>query len=89
MAISSEEIQRLVPILREASPQKRAQFVRDLRMENAVTILRQFSEEEQKELLDLLPPAMTRELHEVLTEKVEMPSELIDEILKENCVLFL
>jgi hypothetical protein len=58
-------------------------------MENDVTILRQFSEEEQKELLDLLPPAMTRELHEVLTEKVEMPSELIDEILKENCVLFL
>lgn len=89
MALAREEIKRLVSMLQSQSLENRALLLKTLPIDDALRILREFSEEEQTEILDLLPPDLTRELREALVEKVEIPPELIDEILRGNCVLFL
>lgn len=88
MALSHEEIRRLASTLRKQSPEDRELFVKILRTEDVLPGLRELPEEELKEFLDLLPAALAEELRKALAG-VEIPPELIDEILRGNCVLFL
>jgi len=89
MALSREDIQRLAFMLRSQSPEGRALLLKTMPPDDALKILREFSEREQGEILDLLPAALAQELRQALAERVEIPSELIDEIQRGNCVLFL
>lgn len=89
MALSKEDIQRWVSTLRSQPAEIRASLIQVLPVNDLVKILREFSEREQNDILNLLPNALAKEIREVLTERVEIPDPLIDEILRGNCVLFL
>lgn len=88
MALSSEDVQRLVYMLRDQSPGARALLIKTQPLDDGVKILREFGEAERGEILSYLPARQAKELSAALAEQVEIPEPLVDEILRGNCVLF-
>jgi hypothetical protein len=89
MALTADEIKNLIISTKNLPLSNRAQIIGGFNFDDMLSILRGITREEQQEIIRLLPESLATKLGEALIDELEIPTELLEGILRGDCVLFL
>jgi hypothetical protein len=87
--LAPEDLKTWKDTLKGRTPVRQASLLKVLPPGQIAAILRELEVDEREEILAALPSRLSEEIKKRWAEEVHIPQELLDDILKGECVLFL
>ncbi len=89
MALPPEQVQSIVNMLRSQPPEMGALVLRRFSLADMAEVVRQLDGKEREKYFRFLPERDARKVREQLEGFADIPDELMNEIMRGHCVLFL